>query len=115
MEATGHDYEQQGAGSMTEYDENVNDEIERIWREFPEAKPFADLVTASDVESFREVAREVAMRVRKVQGEKTRESQPPEQRAAEPGTPKAKSVAEAIADRSWPDYLAAKWEEVGRG
>jgi hypothetical protein len=89
---------------------SVDDEISAIWEEFPEAEEFADLITASDIESYRDVAQQIALKVRRSNTNKP--SSTP--RTPRPDKEKVTSVEEAISAKSWPDYLHAKWEAAGR-
>jgi hypothetical protein len=75
---------------------------------YPEAKPFADLITAETVEEYTAVARELASKVRSLPANRT------QQPLSSPRTPKqdkdkAVSVKEAIDARDWSGFLAAQW------
>jgi hypothetical protein len=79
--------------------------IEDVLAEYPEAAPFADLIAAGSVTEFAGVAQEIAKKVRNVQdnptqGEPVRRKEP------------ALTVEQAITNRSWSDYLNAKWEQT---
>ena len=91
----------------TEFDDN--DPRTVILDAYPEARPFADLITAETVEEYTAVAREIALKVRNVKAKESNQ-QPPLPRTPKPQNDRPVSVKEAIENRSWPDYLAAKWE-----
>ena len=85
--------------------ENVDDVLEA----FPEAREFADLISASTLEDYASVAKELALKVRKTKGST---SQPaPSPRNPKSDKPVSVSVKDAIEKRNWSGYLSAKWEE----
>jgi len=77
--------------------------VKEILDTYPGAKPFSDLIGADNLRDFADVAKDLDGRVKSLSGEQAKPS-------STAGEPKPKSVEEAIESRSWPSYLAAKWE-----
>jgi hypothetical protein len=89
-----------------------NAAVEEILSRYEEARDFLPLISVSTVGEFEDVARDISSRVKAIQAKGN--TQPsPSPRNPEPKE-KAASVEDAIAAKSWPDYLAAKWEAAGR-
>src|SRR5947209_1718368 len=85
--------------------------VDTILEAWPEAKPFQDLIQATDVESYAAVAREIALKVRGIKSNGSG-PKPSFTRATTPNRDKAVSVEQAIKAKNWPDYLAAKFEKA---
>ncbi len=56
-----------------EWQLDTNEEIEQILNEYPNARGLADLIQASDLEGFRQVAQQIDQKVRKTRAQ----TQPP--------------------------------------
>lgn len=91
---------------------DTNAEIEQILTEFPNARGLSDLISATTLEDYRQVAQQIDQKVRDMTGGSSQPS--PSPRSPKPKAETAVSVEEAIATKSWPDYLHAKWEAAGR-
>lgn len=92
---------------------DTNAEIEQILTEFPGARNLADLISASSISEFREVAQAIDKKVRDITQDSNTQ-QPSSPRSPKPRSERAVTVEEAISAKSWPDYLHAKWEAAGR-
>lgn len=95
---------------------------DEILNEYPEAKPFADLIVADTQEDLREMAKLISERVQAHRHARAAASpEPPagaidgDHRPRNPASAETKplSVAEAIKKRDWGAYLAAKHVEQG--
>jgi hypothetical protein len=89
---------------------DTNAEIEQILTEFPGARGLADLISATSLEDYRQVAQQIDQKVRNARKEST--SQP------SPRTPKPKaekSVQESVDSRDWSGFLAAQWRRQNEG
>lgn len=89
-----------------EYGNDDTVSIETILDLYPEARPLADLIQATTIEEYASVAREIAAKV-KSGATKAKPASAPN--APTPTKPVV-SVKDAIESRSWPNYLAAKWD-----
>lgn len=106
----------------------------KVFEEFPEAKPFADLISASDEESLRALAKDIAERTRGIvpagkpaESGASEQAEVVEEPPVNPDVPVAGSgpglvsqpvgnqekVAEAIKKRDFLAFLAAKREAAG--
>jgi hypothetical protein len=97
-----------------EWESDSNQAVENILAEYPEAREFASLISASTVDEFRSVASAIASKVRNIQSNGTNQPPSPSPRTPKTDKEKVTSVEEAISAKSWPDYLHAKWEAAGR-
>lgn len=90
-----------------EWEQDSNAAVEEALNRYPEAREFLPLITASTVDEFESVASAIASKVRNIQskGATSQPSSPPRN-----PKPKSESIQDAIQNRSWSDYLKAKWE-----
>lgn len=94
---------------LEEWEQDDNAAVEEVLNRYPEARDFLPLLTASTVSEFEDVAREVATRVRSITAKGTTNQPFPSPRNPERKA-EAVTVKEAISNKSWPDYLKAKFE-----
>lgn len=89
-----------------EWEQDDNAAVEEILGRHPEARDFLPLIQATTLDDFEQVASSIAAKVRKMKGTTEPSSSPrnPERKA------EAVTVKEAISNKSWPDYLKAKFE-----
>lgn len=90
---------------MTEDD--VQETVDEILETYPGAKPFQDLISASTLQDYASVAKDLDSRVKKLAA--TKPSSTP--RTPQPKTEQTVNVKEAVDARDWSGFLAAKWAE----
>lgn len=96
-----------------------NDEVtvDHILDAWPEAKPFQDLIQATDLESYAAVAREIALKVR---GMKSTGSGQQPSTTTTPRLDNDEAIKTAAEKKDWGGWLSAAWDrqnerENGRG